>query len=308
MEGTPESVIKTKNCTKIYPNGTKAVDNVNVEIKKGEILGLLGRNGAGKTTLIRLLSGFFLPTLGDVYVSGKNTKHHKHWVRKHVGVVQQEVSYERYVTTDKNLYIYGQLLGIKKEDLAPRIKKVKEIFRLPEGQASELSAGNKKRLQVAREFLKIRPIMVLDEPTAGLDPIGRNQVLSQIKKLKTNNITVVYVTHILGEAELICDKIALMAQGQILHLAHPNELKNTVSHLKEIQVTLQKEVPSSVIKELPVENIHITDKTLVCRGHNTLDEINDMCKKLKKYGTSIEVKDLSLDQVFVELLGDDNGT
>ena len=307
MEGLPENVIETKNCTKIYPNGVKAVDSVDLEIKKGEILGLLGRNGAGKTTLIRLLSAFFLPTSGDVYVCGKNTKTHKHWIRKNVGVVQQEFSYELYVDTTKNLYIYGHLLGMKKEELLPRIQEVKEIFKLQERQASELSAGNKKRLQVAREFLKIRPIMVLDEPTSGLDPIGRNQVLSQIQKLKTK-VTVVYVTHMLREAELICDRVALMAQGQIVHLADPKELKSTVSHLKEIQVTLQKKVPPSVINDLPVETIRIEDKTLVCRGHNTLEKVNEICAKLHEYGTAIEVKDLSLDQVFVELLGDEDDT
>lgn len=305
MKDFSNNVVETKNCTKIYPTNIKGVDNVTLEIKRGEILGLLGPNGAGKTTLVRVVSAFFSPTSGDVIVLGKNSKNAKIWIRKKVGVVQQEFSYEPYVSTRKNLMIYGQMLGLKDEELTSRVERVIEIFRLQEHEeAAELSAGNKKRLQVAREFLKIRPIMILDEPTAGLDPIGRNQVLSQIKELKKEEVTIIYVTHILGEAESLCDRIALMDKGRILHLAQPRELKNRVSTLKEIRVVLKRKIPDEIVEKLPVDSTNLEQNILICRGHNNLEEIHNLCNLLKEYGEAIEVRDLSLDDVFMELLGD----
>lgn len=304
MKDFPNIVVKTMNCTKIYPNNIKGVDNVSLEIRRGEILGLLGPNGAGKTTLVRLVSAFFPPTSGDVHVLGKESKNAKIWIRKNVGVVQQEFSYEPYISTTKNLMIYGQLLGLTGEKLAARAEEVMEIFRLPKHEeAAELSAGNKKRLQVAREFLKIRPIMILDEPTAGLDPIGRNQVMSQIRELKKEEVTIIYVTHILGEAELLCDRIVLMDKGKILHLAQPRELKNKVSTLKEIRVVLKKKIPEEIVGKLPVDYANLKENILICRGHNNLGEIHALCDLLREYGDTIEVKDLSLDDVFVELIG-----
>lgn len=304
MNNKIKNVIKVDNCTMIYPNGIKALDNVSINISEGEIIGLLGCNGAGKTTLIKIMSAFYTPTAGNVFVYGKNTKEDKIWIRKKVGVVQQEHSYEPYVSTTKNLLIYGHLLGLSGEELFKNVEKIKNLFRLQENEAAELSTGNKKRLQVAREFLKIRSIMFLDEPTAGLDPLGRNQVLEQIKKLKQDGITIIYVTHILGEAELICDRIALMDKGKILHLAHPKELKNKVSNLKEIKISLKKKVPRKILRDLPVENVFIENDVLICRAQNELSHINIISQCLIDYGQTIEVRDLSLDAVFMELIGD----
>jgi len=221
-------VISAKNLTKRYGNHV-AVDEISFDVKEGEIFGFIGPNGAGKTTTIRMLVGLLPPSNGNVTVFGQDVKRSSNEVKCRLGYVQQQLSVEFFMTTRENLDTYGLLWGVEKRKRHERIMFLAEKFGLKNvlmKKALELSIGERRRLQVAREFIHDMKLLFLDEPAVGLDPIVKRTLLDFIReKVKAEGITVFFTTHVMSEAEYLCDRIAIIDKGKILACGAVDELK-----------------------------------------------------------------------------------
>jgi ABC-2 type transport system ATP-binding protein len=196
-----------------------AVDNVSFDVRKGEIFGFLGPNGAGKTTTIKVLTTLMPPSRGRVVVLGYDVTREPSKVRRRIGVVQQQPSMEMFMTVEQNLGSCGFLWDIPKDERKKRIQFLVELFGLKEclkSKGPELSIGQRRRLQVAREFIHDMDLLFLDEPTLGLDPQIRRITLDYVKERAKNGLTVFFTTHIMEEAEYLCDRVAVIDHGRIL--------------------------------------------------------------------------------------------
>jgi len=217
------------------------VNDVSFQVKKGEIFGVLGKNGAGKTTTIKVLTTLLHPTKGQIKVLGYDVAKEGHEIRKRIGVVQQEVSFE-FSTVKENFDLYGYLWGVPKKIRETRRDELVKIFGLEESlktPAFDLSGGQKRRVQVAREFIHDMDLLFLDEPTVGLDPIMRRRILDLLKdKAKRENLTILFTTHNLEEADYLCDRIAIMDKGRILALDSVENLKRIYGESKAIEILL----------------------------------------------------------------------
>ena len=219
------AIIELSNITKIFDK--KVVDNVNLEIQKGEIFGLLGPNGAGKTTLLRMLSGLTRPTEGsgnicgyDIYKEGKK-------VRSVIGIVPQGDITDLDLNVKQNLIYHAKLHQMKKEEYQKRIQEVIELLELKDIATSKintLSGGIKRRVNIGKALLHEPKILFLDEPTVGLDVQSRRAVWDKIKSLKEKGITMILTTHYMEEADLLCDRIAIIDLGKIIAIDSPNKL------------------------------------------------------------------------------------
>ena len=301
-------VLFVEKVSKTYSNGVEAVRDVSFMLPEGEILGILGPNGAGKTTLVRVVSGYFLPDSGRVMLLGKDVSTvPRRMLRELIGVVQQDLSYELYVSVKRNLYIYGKLLGLQKEEIERRSKYVMDLFHLDGSKkANELSGGTKKRLQVAREFLKIRPLMILDEPTVGLDPLAKRTLLNEIKQLKKEGISFLYTSHVLSEVEELCDKILVLHQGKVKFFGRISDFKKRHGALKRISVLLKRP-----LEKLPLSLDNIEKVYSVERERNLLtiyleDDSSAVIKVasiFEPYAREISINEPSLEEIFVRVFG-----
>jgi ABC-2 type transport system ATP-binding protein len=211
------------------PKGVRAVDGIDLAIRKGEIFGLLGPNGAGKTTTLSMLVTIQRPTGGWAKVAGLDVAKRPDEVRKHVGIVFQEPSLDTLLTARENLLLHGRLYGVPPAQLPARTKEMLDLVGLAD-RADDLvkkySGGMKRRLEIARGLFHRPEVLFLDEPTLGLDPATREKIWEYIRALRDREgTTVVLTTHYMEEADSLCDRIAIIDKGKIATMGTPRELK-----------------------------------------------------------------------------------
>lgn len=252
------NAIETRQLTKRYGELT-AVSDFNFSLGNGECLGLLGPNGAGKTTLIRMITAISPPTAGEIRVLGRDIRTHAREVKAVMGVVPQFENLDPDLDVIKNLTVFARYYDITGKEAMERSLALLELFKLKEKarcKIDELSGGMKRRLLLARSLINRPRIMILDEPTVGLDPQSKYLVWNKLRELKTEGVTELICTQNMEEAASLCDRVAIMHQGKLLALDEPKSLvnKHTGKRLWEIQVSPeQKEQALSELKALGCE-------------------------------------------------------
>ncbi len=238
-------MIKVEELAKTFP-GVKAVDGVSFETRPGEVFGLLGPNGAGKTTTIRLILSILKPDSGRIFVDGIDAVANGKEARKKIGAVLEDNGIYDRLTGYENVSIFGELHGVRGSELKRRIDEIFETLELTEAarrKAGTFSKGMKQKIAVARALVADPPILILDEPTSGLDVLTKRTILDLMKKEKAKGKSILYSTHIMSEAEEICDRIAIIHKGRIRAIGTLEELRRTTGKekLEEIFITIVKE-------------------------------------------------------------------
>lgn len=242
-------LIKINNLKKHYHNENqiiKALDGVSIDIYKGEILGLLGVNGAGKTTMSSLIATLHPPTEGDILFQEQTIYNDINRYRRHVGFCPQKPNLINDLTIKQNLIFAGRYFGIPEKEIALRLEEIVEKYQLKKYLNSKpgiLSGGYKQRVLIARALMHKPKLIILDEPTVGLDPHIRRNLWESIRKLKEDNITVILTTHYLDEAEILSDRICILDKGKIRLIDTPENLKSSYqkSRLEDVFIQLMHE-------------------------------------------------------------------
>jgi lipooligosaccharide transport system ATP-binding protein len=222
------AIVTVKRLTKDY-GPLRAVDDINFEIFKGECFGFLGPNGAGKTTVMRIIYCFMPPSSGEVKVFGIGVTEDPSRIKARIGVMPQDDNLDPDLTVFENLIVYARYFDILKKDSSPRAWELLGFVGLKEKahvKIGDLSGGMKRRLILARALINNPELLILDEPTTGLDPHSRHSVWEKLDKLKAENTTLVLTTHYMEEAERLCDRVAIMYSGKIVTIDSPPNLMN----------------------------------------------------------------------------------
>lgn len=274
-------MIELKNLTKKFGD-FYAVDHLNLTVETGEFLGLLGANGAGKTTTISMISTVLLPTEGDVIIDGKKLDRRASDVKRKLSVITQEYSMRQDMTLEEVMEYQGRLYRMKKKDIK---EKTEELFAFADlldhrrKTVRHLSGGMKRKLMVCRGLLTDPEIMLLDEPTAGMDAISRRQMWNLLRRLNERNITIILTTHYIEEAQSLCDRIALIDKGKLDVVGTPQDL---IDELGKYAVDL------------------IEEEDVVSRYFNDRDQAIEYLTGME--GKTV-MRDTSLEDVFIERIG-----
>ena len=307
-----ENQITIKNLSKVYDNGFNALKNINLDVKKGEILAMLGPNGAGKTTLISIICGIVKPSGGEVTIDQFNIIDDYRETRSRIGMVPQELSLETFETVFDNVSYSRGLYG--KSPNPKHIEKILKDLSLwdkKNTRLKELSGGMKRRVLIAKALSHEPKILFLDEPTAGVDVELRKDMWLVVEDLRQTGVTIILTTHYIEEAEAIADRVAVIDQGEIIVVEGKTELIKRMGH-KKLTIELQDEI-IVLPKELEKYNLIISNKktsliyTYKSRGEKT--GITDLLRDIKDAG--LRLKDLiteqsSLEKIFVSLVKENN--
>jgi len=235
------NIVTAKGLTKDF-NGLRAIDAVDFEIKRGECFGFLGPNGAGKTTVMRVLYCFIEPTSGDVRVFGLNVKDEPSLIKSRLGVMPQEENLDLELSVIENLIVYARYFDIPKNTslaIATELLSYVELSGKANVSIKNLSGGMKRSLLLARALLNGPELLILDEPTTGLDPHTRQVVWKKLNDLKARDTTLILTTHYMEEADRLCDRAAIMDQGKIITIDSPERLKEKHGgNLEEVYLKL----------------------------------------------------------------------
>ena len=235
---------------KYYNNDIRAINGISFNVEYGKVFGFLGPNGAGKTTTIKVLTTLVRPSSGKVHIFGKDIVRHSSEVRQRIGVVLQQPSFEANLTVERALNLYGFLWGLATKRRKDKLREILQAFdleNLRNTKNDELSIGQRRRVQVAREFMHDMDLLFLDEPTVGLDPSARRMLLDYIKKQVKAGLTVFFTTHIMEEAEYLCDEIAIINKGKILAFDTPAGLKQKYGGTKAMEIKLKDTSARSIL-------------------------------------------------------------
>lgn len=294
-----------------------AVDSIDLSVNSGKIFGFLGPNGAGKTTTIKLLTTLIPPTRGTINILGIEATQHPLEVRKKIGVVLQQPSYEPTLSVEKSLEKYGMMWNIESKTRKDRVEELLSSFNLGEIRNiknEDLSIGQRRRVQVAREFMHDMKLLFLDEPTVGLDPSARRGLLDFIKKKVKEGLTVFFTTHILNEAEYICDEIAIINKGKIIAVDTPEELKNKFGKEKTIKIHIQetRKMLSNLLLGIKDYELDFNSGTNITIRSNYSEEV--LLKILQILtANNIPIEDLSvvptsLEEIFLTVVKNSNAS
>ena len=233
-----EPLISARGLTKRYGDFT-AVDAIDFDVAKGESFGLLGPNGAGKSTTMRIIAATSQRTSGTITILGRDPEEHGPQIRAHLGVVPQQDNLDTELTVTENLFIYGRYFGLSKKFIRTKIEELLEFAQLEEKRdvkVDALSGGMKRRLTIARALVSEPDILMLDEPTTGLDPQARHILWDRLFRLKELGVTLVITTHFMDEAEQLCDRLVVMDKGRIMAEGSPLELIKAYSTKEVLEV------------------------------------------------------------------------
>ena len=330
VDNENENCIKVTNLKKQYGKDKPLVINdVSFAVKYGTVFGFLGPNGAGKTTTLKILTSLLNPSSGHVTIFGKDLFKKQSEIKRKIGVISQNPSFEANLKVERSLDLYGLLWGLN--DRKARKDKVKEILKtfdlesIKNSKNDELSIGQRRRVQLAREFMHDMDLLFLDEPTVGLDPSARRMLLDYIKKHVKSGLTVFFTTHIMEEAEYLCDEIAIIDNGIIIAFDTPLGLKQRYGRInKAIEITFKDNLNEpfiDILKEIVKENKKSSDDEpnytypeITLKGENAIKiKVNDIEKVISdiflvvpKNGMEIEnisVSSPSLEEIFLSIVG-----
>ncbi len=303
-----QNVISIKNLNKIYFKNTSksinALNNLNLEVKEGEIFGLLGPNGAGKSTFINILAGITVKSSGSVNVWGFDLDKNPRQVKASIGIVPQEVNVDPFFTPEKLLDLQAGLYGVSKKDrITKTILKLVSLEKQSKSYSRSLSGGMKRRLLVAKALVHQPPIIILDEPTAGVDVELRNNLWKNVKLLNKQGVTIILTTHYLTEAEKMCNRIGILNHGNLV------ALDSTKNLLKKIQT---KKVIFSVNNKVKINDnsfdslsiIENSQEKLVVSYEKSKLNIGNLITFIDKQNINIldvSTDDGDLEDVFVRL-------
>lgn len=232
------SCIIAHSLSKSYGD-TGAVRGVDLDVRPGQVFGFLGPNGAGKSTTIKLLTTLIPPTSGTLSVLGMDAAREPLAIRSRIGVVLQQPSYEPTLSVEKSFEKYGMMWNVPKPERKARMERLLADFDLGDirkKRNEDLSIGQRRRVQVAREFMHDMDLLFLDEPTVGLDPNARRNLLDYLRARVATGLTIFYTTHILSEAEYLCDMVAIISKGRIITVDTPDALKSRFGSQKTINI------------------------------------------------------------------------
>jgi len=310
------SCIETNSLSKSY-GSVNAVDGMDLSVNYGKIFGFLGPNGAGKTTTIKLLTTLIPPTNGSMKILGIDAIRSPLEVRKKIGVVLQQPSYEPTLSVEKSLEKYGMMWNVEKKTRQDRVEELLSAFDLEEIRNiknDELSIGQRRRVQVAREFMHDMKLLFLDEPTVGLDPSARRGLLDFIKHKVKDGLTVFFTTHILNEAEYICDEVAIINKGKIIAIDTPDELKNKFGREKTIKIhlsSIRKDLSNLLIGIKDYETDFNSGTNITIRSSNSEEVLLKILQILTT--NNIVIEDLSaiptsLEEIFLSVVNKSNAS
>lgn len=305
-------MLETHELTKIF-KGNTAVDHVNLYLDKGESVGLLGPNGAGKSTTISMISTLMKATSGDVRLNGKKIGSDTRSIRSILGVVPQEIALYEGLSAYENLQFFGRIYGLKGADLKARIEDRLELVGLTDRKHDLIktySGGMKRRINIACALLHDPEILIMDEPTVGIDPQSRTYILDMVRKLnEEKGMTILYTSHYMEEVERLCDRIYIMDHGQIIANGTNDELKRILSNEEAIHIDI--DAPNPVFsKQLSVldgiRQVTDTDdgvKLIVDKGTRKLPDIFQLAEALHVTVLNVRIQIPSLEDVFLHLTG-----
>lgn len=296
-----------------------AVDNLSMSVEKGELFGLLGPNGAGKSTLTKMISGMLNPTSGTIKVGNHSVQDEPMKVKEILGVVPQDIVLYDYLNAKENLAFYGRLYGLSGKKLKDRINELLQFTQLDEKavkrHVSTYSGGMKRRVNIAAALLHEPQVLLLDEPTAGLDPQNKHALWEIIQSLKKEGKTIVLTTHIMEEAEELCSRVAIMDHGKIIALGSPSQLVKKVKMENTVTVVPDR-TSSSLIEQIKgmagVKNVYTaldeTEKREILKviTDSPDDILPELVSKIVNEGTkvlSVQLSRVTLEDVFITLTG-----
>jgi len=304
-------MIEIKNLVKRYDKHL-AVDNLDLTIPSGCIFGLLGPNGAGKTTTIKSILGLLNIDSGDIKVFDKSLKHDGQTIKRNLGIVPQEIAVFGELNCKENVDFFGRLYGLKGTELKDAVNKALAFVGLSDHKktlAAKMSGGMQRRLNIACAIVHQPKLVIMDEPTVGIDPQSRNHILESVKKLNENGSTIVYTSHYMEEVEAICSEIAIIDNGRVIAQGTKTSLKDMISDEQKQLIQLDQgsfSLLEDIKKVHGVTDGYLKDDLLTIMSHRDSDNMNEIIKCIIQRGgviKNLSVEQPSLEDVFLTLTG-----
>ncbi len=298
-------VIKTTNLTKSY-NNVEVLKDLNLSIKQGEVYGFIGKNGAGKTTTINLILSLISKDSGEIFINSEAVVFTDQLYKKKIGYVPDVPVFPGYMRARDYLRYTSDIFDLSKEEVTKRTKEVLEFVDLPNSnkKISSYSRGMKQRLAIAQALFHDPDILIMDEPTSALDPIGRNDVMNIIYKLKGNK-TIFYSTHILDDVERVCDRIGILNEGVLIYESNIDDIldnfysdKIYIETQNEAKLVMKKIVSNNLIKDVTISN-----NGIICKLNGDIDSNTLLNKLIQLDEKIVEYKKVktSLEDIFIRL-------
>ncbi len=289
-----------------------AVDGVSFQVGQGETYGLLGPNGAGKTTSISMIAGLLQADAGEVHIAGERMTPRANGAKQHVGLVPQDLALYPDLTARENLDFFARLYGLDRDRRTQRIDQILEVIGLTDRQkdrAGTYSGGMKRRLNIGIGMLHEPRLLILDEPTVGVDPQSRNAILESVENLATDGMSVLYTTHYMEEAERLCDRIGIIDQGLLVAEGTRRELIATIGEQDLVRLKITGDVTAAATACDQVEGVSSSDAEddqVVCLVDQAASRLPALLSAVASADASVagvEVKEPDLEDVFLHLTG-----
>jgi ABC-2 type transport system ATP-binding protein len=305
--------IDARQLTKKF-GAKEAVVDATFEVGRSEVFGFLGPNGAGKTTTTKMLTTLLPPTSGSATVLGFDLRTEGGRIRERIGVVQQQDSFDQGLNVETSMDLYGLLWNVPKNVRRERIEQLIKDFSMEEFRKTsslDLSIGQRRRLQVAREFVHDMDLLFLDEPTVGLDPLVRRHALNYFKQKVKEGLSIFFTTHILEEAEYLCNRIAVINHGRIVAVDTPANLKRKFGTAKEVEFRflegVSEEFQRLLSTQSEVESVEFDKESGAYRAKTSkpelvIPEVYRIAEKLGLHVSSVYISETTLEDAFISLI------
>ncbi|MEF2964729.1 ABC transporter ATP-binding protein [Paenibacillus sp. M1] len=290
-----------------------AVDNMSLTVREGEIFGFLGSNGAGKSTTINLVASLLRPTSGEIHILDRNIAKHSRFAKMNLGIVPQDLAIYEDMTASENVKFFAGLYGLRGEELKERTEEALRFAGLEDKAKSypkNFSGGMKRRLNIACAIAHRPKLIIMDEPTVGIDPQSRNYILASVRKLNEMGCTIIYTSHYMEEVEEICSRIAIIDHGKIIADGTKEQLISAITDMKEIRIELKKGDPELALlleNVTGVRHVILEEGQVIRIGSDlSVDNLSMILKTLIDSGAdirSVEEQEPNLETVFLTLTG-----